>query len=226
MACQDKVLKNRTFHSFTIDNFGTNNNELNDGTILFGDLPDSMSISAAKIVSELNGTDVLLWAGNNIDVTVPIDASGNVNSHGLTLQSPVINIGPNANINLPNAVLTLTNDVVLGGNVSLNTGAAGNIFFGGTISSLGAQNLILTAGTGNVTLSSPVAGTVNLTVNTIGFGSLPTISAKQERIERLFRSIFYDDKIGRLLISAAQGKLWNHPPSIELEIEGDVGEWW
>jgi hypothetical protein len=108
----------------------------------------------------------------------------------------------------------------------LNTGAAGNIFFGGTVSSLGAQNLILTAGTGNVTLSSPVADTVNLTVNTIGFGSLPTMSAKQERIERLFRSIFYDDKIGRLFRSAAQGKLWDPPPSIVLEIEGDVGEWW
>jgi len=80
--------------SFTIDNFGTNNNELDDGTILSDNLPDPMSISATKIVSELNGTDVLLWAGNNIDVIVPIDASGNANSHGLTLQSPVINIRP------------------------------------------------------------------------------------------------------------------------------------
>ena len=117
----------------------------------------------------------------------------------------------------------------------MNTGAgAGNIFFGGTVSSLGGQNLDLTVGTGAVTFAGPVVSTVNLTVNTIGFGSLPTLSAhslptlsaRQEKIERLFRSIIYDDKIEKLFRSAAQGKLWDPPPFLGFEIEGEVGEWW
>jgi hypothetical protein len=157
-----------------IDGTGANDAGFS-GTILAGDTPSSMSISAAKIVSLLSTTDVSMAAQASIDVTTAIDASGATGAHSLALTAPTITLEIGANITTHGGGLTLAGNVVLAGtaNVALSTAPSGvtggNVLITGTIdgSAANTESLALVSGGGTIEVTGAIGSSHTLGALTI-----------------------------------------------------------
>ncbi len=135
---------------------GTNDNQLDDGQILATDAGDVFFISATRLLETLNTGNVTIAATNDITVNNDIDARANTNTFDLALTAPAINL--NASIFSNGGNITFDGPVLLGSSETISTGAgAGNIAFNSTLNAVnGAQELTLTAGTGNIMFGGAV----------------------------------------------------------------------
>ncbi|NJL30763.1 MAG: S-layer family protein [Phycisphaerales bacterium] len=133
-------------------------NDLEDALYNITILSNTGNITLAGNYSSINGSSLTLDTTGNIviDAGLDIDIDGAFtaqNAAAMSLGAWITTTNDNITINAP---LTLTDDV------ELNTGSgAGNIVFGSTID--GTQELTLSAGTGNLTISGAVGGGTVLT---------------------------------------------------------------
>jgi filamentous hemagglutinin family protein len=107
--------------SLSIVASGADDAELDDNEILAGDTPDTMTISASKVVTQLDTAAVSMAASSDITVSAAVDASGNTNAYDLTLAAPTIDL--DAPITLADGASLLSD----AGNAALNVSSSGLI---------------------------------------------------------------------------------------------------
>ncbi len=125
----------------------------NDVIIGRADATGAIAIDGAATFND----PVAIQTGGTINVNQPISGAGNAS---LTLNAPLINL--NENVATIDQNITLGGNIILGADVTLDTGGAGagDVIFNGTVD--GARALGVNAGTGNVTFNGAVGSSTPL----------------------------------------------------------------
>jgi hypothetical protein len=165
------TVSNTTAHSLGID-AGTGSvafaGAVGSGTALTSVTVHSANAGVTVSDSMAAGT-VLLTSSGTIAIASSVTVAGGAG--GVTFDGALSTAGP-AVVNSVGSNITFTQNVNLGGQLSVSTGAGGgNIIFNGTVANSSAQTLALTPGTGTAIFKGNVGSGTELTAVTVAGAS-------------------------------------------------------